>query len=60
MNQGSEQVSGRGVGEDLEGDVGEAVPVERGCEGIGVGQTRWAAQFCWRWGEGLEHMLQGY
>lgn len=37
MNRGSERVSGQGV---VEGVVGEAVPVERGCGGICVGQTR--------------------
>ena len=55
MNKESEQGSGLGAGEDLEGVVGEAVPVEMGSGGICEGQTRWADQFCWRMGEALEH-----
>lgn len=55
MNRASEPASGWGVGEDLGGVVGEAVPVERGCGGICVGRSRQAVQFCcWR-GEGPEH-----
>lgn len=46
--QESEQGKKWGVEEKQGVTVGEVVPVERGCGGTCEGQTRLAAQFCWR------------